>query len=61
MTTRFACAAALQLLFLPSLATGKTTAQPQTPPVLTFAGRIARPGIDGRIDHTSIDTEVCRG
>ena len=55
MRTSFAFAAALQLLVLPGLAVGQTAPQPQTPPVLTFIGRIALPEIDGRIDHTSID------
>jgi DNA-binding beta-propeller fold protein YncE len=52
--TRFAYAAALQLLVLPSLAMGQTAAQPQRPPLLLFAGRIPLE-LDGRIDHTSID------
>ncbi len=56
MRTGLACAATLQLLILPGFALGQTPPQPPKPPVLTFEGRITLPsGIDGRIDHTSID------
>ncbi len=56
MRTGLAYAAALQLLVLPGFVMGQTAPQPQTPPVLTFIGRIPLPPeIDGRIDHTSID------
>lgn len=55
MRTGLAYAATLQLLVLPSFAMGQPAPRPPKPPVLTFEGRIALPGIDGRIDHTSID------
>ena len=56
MRTGLAYAAALQLLVLPGLVMGQTAPLPQkAAPLLTFAGRIALPDIDGRIDHTSID------
>ena len=54
MRTRFAYAAALQLLVWPGVALSQTAPQPPKAPVLIFAGRIPL-GIDGRIDHTSID------
>lgn len=54
MRTRFAYAAALQLLVLPGLAMAQTAPQPPKAPLLKFAGRIPLP-VGGRIDHTSID------
>ena len=53
MRSSLACAMALQLLILASLALAQTAPPPEKPPVLKFVGRI--PLVDGRIDHTSID------
>ena len=55
MRTRLASATALQLLVMSGLAFGQPAPQSPRPPLLTFAGRIPLPGIDARIDHTSID------
>jgi len=55
MRVGLAHVALLQLFVLVSLVMGQAVPRPQGPPVLNFIGRIPLPGVDGRIDHTSID------
>lgn len=52
-----ACAAALRLLVLPSMAAAQTGQATEPPPVLTFAGSISLGDVNGRLDHMSADVQ----